>query len=280
MLFFATQDGTTEISKGWIIAITVIVLSAVVGFYVLRSIAIYKLAKKYDVKCAVLAWFPFTWIYVTAKLLGDVALFGKKFTRFALTVFIVYSVAQAFYLTINALEYAPVIGFYLQGGNVYISTSSKYIEFCNYRVGASIGYIGCADMITPYSEGFVSALKVLVYVASLFNIVSLVMEVLVYSNFFRSFLPNHYFIATIFSIFGFFGPFAFAVRNNDKINYAEYMRARYAAFYGANRGGFGGGYGQDGQNRNSSDEPFDNIDGENNDDKKSDDPFDEFDDKK
>ncbi|MDY6367149.1 MAG: hypothetical protein SPL13_01330 [Clostridia bacterium] len=280
MLYYVTENNITEISRSLVIAIAVIALAVVVGFYVLRGLGLYKLAKRHNVKLAILAWFPFTWIYVAALLLGEVAMFGRRFAKFALTVFIVFSIAEVFYLTINLLEYIPVIGFYLQKGDVYIAYRSSLLNFCNYRIGTSVGYIGCDGILTPYSQNFVKALQVFVYVASAFNIVSLVLQVTVYSNFFRSFLPNHYFIATIFSIFGFFGPFAFAVRNNNRVNYAEYMRARYAAFYGAGRG-FGEGNG--GASQQDPGDPFEQPSNENkekSEEGENDDPFGEFSDKK
>lgn len=292
MVFYVNEQGMRQVSQGLIIGVAISVLVVIVAFFVLRGLGLYKLAKKHNVKLAVLAWFPFTWIYIAALLIGDVALFGKRFSKFALTVFIVFTVAQVFYLTINLLEYIPVVGFYLQNGSVYVSTRSSYIDgICNYSVGTSFGYIGCEGMNIPYSAGVIKALRIFVYFGSIFNLVSLFAEILVYSNFFRSYLPNHYFIATIFSIFGFFGPFAFAVRNNDKVNYAEYIRARYAAFYGAGRGYGNNGYGEGndyngGQNaQNDGSDPFEESSDQNNGSDKTgggsnDDPFGEFSDKK
>lgn len=289
MLYYISESGYTQISNGTVIAVAVAIFAIIAAFYVLRGLGLYKLAKKYGVKYPILAWFPFTWFYVAGMLLGDVALFGRKIEKFALIAFIVFTVSGVFYSGVRLVSYIPVVGFFLQGGTTYISYSTTNFTGCNAIFDTSFGYVGLVRFIDPYSDTLWKVLNILSYVARLFSIVSLIFTVLVYSNFFRSFLPNHYFIATLSSIllssFGLFGVWAFVVRNNERIKYADYMRARYAAFYGVNRGygdGGNGAYQPPRQENGDGDDPFSDVEGEK---KKSgsdgsDDPFGEFDDKK
>ena len=277
MLYIIGQDGSiAEVSRTGVILALLLVLAVVITFYVLRSLGLYKLAKKYSLKTPALAWFPFTWIYVAATLVGDAAIFGRPFKKFALTAFIVFTVSTALYAALRILVYFPVVGFYLQGGETYFASYESQLINCDARFGISAGYLGLIGFNDPYSAGFWSALSIAHYVIRIFNLASLFITVIVYSNFFRSFLPNHYFVATIFSVFGFFGPFAFVVRNNDRISYADYARSRYSAFTGGGYGGYGGSSGADGYRAEKPDipDPFDDESEKK--DKKDDDPFGDF----
>lgn len=280
MIFFINSGGSSsEISTGAIIGTAAAIFAVAVAFYVLRAIGLYKLAVKHGIKNPILAWFPFTWFYLAGLLIGNVYLFGKRFDRFALTAFIVFTVSEAFYVGLQLFTYIPVVGYYLQGGTMYFSLSKDYFTGCNAIIGTSTGYLGLVNFIDPYSDAFWKTIEITYYFARILRIVSLFFTVIVYSNFFRCFLPNHYFIATIFSFFGFFGPFAFAVRNNNRVNYVEYMRARYAAFYGMGNGY--GGYGAPRPNDNNDGDPFEDVGKDNNNDHDgSEDPFGEFSDDK
>lgn len=287
MLYYITENGYSEISTGAVIAVLAAILAITVAFYVLRGLGLYKLAKRYGLKYPILAWFPFTWFYVAGLLLGNVALFGKKFDKFALVAFIVFTVSGVFYNAIRLISYIPVAGFFLQGGTTYLSYSTKYLAGCTV-FDTSFGYVGLINFNDPYSDTLWKVLNVMAYVSRWISIVSLFFTVIIYSNFFRSFLPNHYFIATIFSVLfssiGLFGLWAFVVRNNERVNYADYMRSRYAAFYGVGRGygdgGNGGAYppprSDSGEN---DDDPFEETDGEHKEKGGFDDPFGEFDEK-
>lgn len=279
MLYIIGSDGSiAEVSRAGVVLTATLILAVVIAFYVLRSIGLYKLAKKYALKNPVLAWFPFTWIYVAAALVGDAALFGRPFKRFALTAFIVFTVSSALYAALRILVYFPVVGFYLQGGETYFASYESQLAGCDARFGISAGYIGLIGFNDPYSTGFWGFLSIANYVIRLFNVASLFITVVVYSNFFRAFLPNHYFVATLFSVLGLFGPFAFVVRNNDRIDYAAYARSRYSAFTGGGYGGYGGYGGTDSTYRPSKPDATDPFDEE--DDKsvkgRDDDPFGDF----
>ena len=274
MLTLIVGDEFADVSTGLIVGATAAFLAVVVAFYVLRGLGLYKLAVRYGVKCPILAWFPFTWVYTLGLLLGDVALFGKRVDKFALCAFIVYTVFGVLHYGLQLVSYIPVVGYFLQGGTVYLSSSTEYFSGMSV-FGTDIGYLGLSNFVDPYSAGFWNALNIISYIIRIIRIVTLFFLIVLYSNFFRCFLPNHYFIATVFSFFGFFGPFAFVVRNNERVNYAEYMRARYAAFYGAGNGY--GGYGQRPNERDDIGDPFEETDDKSkNKGDGSDDPFDEF----
>ena len=280
MLTWVVGREFTDVSTGTIIAVALAIFAVFVAFYVLRGFGLYRLAKRYNLAHPLLAWFPFTWVYVVGLLLGDVAVFGKKFDKFALVAFIVFTVSGGLYYGVQLLSYFPVIGFFLQGGKLYFSSSTEYFNGMTV-FGTELGYLALVDFIDPYSEGFWTALNILSYVARIIRIISFFFIIVLYSNFFRCFLPNHYFIATLFSIFGLFGPWAFVVRNNERVNYAEYMRSRYASFYGTG-GGYNGynGYDQSSYRSANNDDPFEETSGDDGKNTESDDPFGEFNDKK
>lgn len=288
MLYIVSESGRALVSTGAVIGGAAAFLAIIIAFYVLRGIGLYKLAVRYGVKYPILAWFPFTWFYVAGALVGNVAVFGKRFDKFALTAFIVFTVSGVIYNGVRIVSYIPVIGYFLQGGETLFATSTNYLSGAVFDMGW--GYVGLVDFIDNYSDAMWKILNVLSYISTWLNIVSLFFTIIVFSNFFRSFLPHHYFVATLFSVLfsyiGLFGVWAFVVRNNERVNYAEYMRARYAAFYGAGRGygdgngGYGGGYGPRHGDADK-DDPFGNMDADNKDKNgESDDPFSEFDDRK
>ena len=60
-----------------------------------------------------------------------------------------------------------------------------------------------------------------------FDIANIFVVITVYVNLFKRYLPNHYLLAAIISLLGFFAPFVFAVRKREPMNYIDYLRSRY-----------------------------------------------------
>ena len=172
--------------------------------------------------------------------------------------------------------YIPIVGYFFQGGTVYLSASEKLLPSGCTVFGASTVYIGLVNFMDPYSQAFWDVMNVVYTVSGILDIISIIVQIMIYSNIFKSFLPRHSVIATIFSFFGFFGPFIFAVRNNERFDYAEYMRKRYQAFYG---NGYPYGQGQPQRppvQEQKESSPFDDFEEKKEDNKNSTDPFDEF----
>lgn len=207
-------------------------------FYVLRSIGLYKLGKKENVKNSFLAWIPLVWVYVAGKVMGKVLLGGKVIKKFAVILTAIFVLSEVLYLTTQFLAYFPLIGYYLQGGQVY---------YCEYGVIESGGVPAYLEqyyfdgqffvdgIIYPYSNLRMVGLiyTIISYVGIPLDILSTVGIVIAYVGIFRKYFPEHFILATVLSVLGLDGPFIFAVRNKKAVNYQEYMRSKYFSTYGA-----------------------------------------------
>ncbi len=280
MIEYIGFDGATmAVSNGWVWAIGAIILAIIIGFYVLRGIGLSKLAKREGIKLWYFSWIPFLWFYVAGKLCVNVKFFEKPFKNFALFAVLTCGIIELISVVITFLVYIPIGGFFLQGGTIMISAYGEYIPTGTTVFNTGSMYLGLSGFIDPYSDTFWSVINVVNTVSGILDIISIIIQIMIFSNIFRSFLPRHSFVATIFSFFGFFGPFIFAVRNNERFDYQEYMKRRYQAFYGNNYP-----YGQNGVNTDASEKteektPFDEFEDSENktkNNKDDNDPFSEF----
>lgn len=231
---FIDMNGISSTLKPWVIwVVLAIYLVLLVGFYLLRSIGLFTLAKRNGrFKGDWTVWVPFAWVYGASKLAGDVYLFGKKISAFPLIILIVSLTTGICSLTVKFAYYLPMVAYYFQGGEVLLSNTTEFFPIGSYYISSALAYICVPNINFPYSPAIWTLLDVLYYVQSALSIAQLVLMVFMLSAFFRSYLPGHYLVATIFSVLGLFPPFAFAVRKNTKIDYNEYVRAQYIAFYG------------------------------------------------
>ncbi len=307
MIEFIVSDVNGHLQKiagighGGIIAITAIVLAVVLAFYALRSIGLFMLAKKQNLKCAWIAFVPCAWFYLVCKLIGKVRFFHWSYQKIALLLCIIFSVAELLTLATNVLIFYPLVGNVLLGGKtvyivndveLFISGNSGYT---NYPWVNEIIYD--ATFVWPYSAqttiNIDKALAIIQYFTMIFDLISTIIVVFVYINFFKKYWPQHFILASIFSFFGLFAPFAFIVRKKDPINYNDFLRQRYQAFYGPYGNPYGRPYGTRPPNAETPPEhpfsefaergevdpgdPFAEFD---NSDSKNESPFEEFDDKK
>ncbi len=262
MIEYIGMDGATmAVPNGWVWAIGAIILAVIIGFYVLRGIGLSKLAKREGIKLWYFSWIPFLWFYVAGKLCVNVRFFEKPFKNFALFAVLTCGIIELISVVITFLLYVPIVKFFLQGETIMISAYKEYIPSGCTVFNTGSMYLGLSGFIDPYSETFWSVINVVNTVSGILDLLSIIIQIMIFSNIFRSFLPRHSFVATIFSFFGFFGPFIFAVRNNERFDYQEYMKRRYQAFYGNNYP-----YGQNGVNNDANQKPEEKT------------PFDEFED--
>ena len=298
MIGTLSSQGRAVMDIGWFWGIFSIIIVAVIAFYVLRSVGIYMLAKRQGLKYLYLAWIPFAWIYLAGKLAGDVSFFGVRFKGFAIVLTVVFCVTELITLTTTFLYNFPLLGYLLSGGEIYVS-AGELNDLTSFAQTLGLkGYWGSTSIfvgnnfVFPYANvaavtQAINALNIIEYVLSFANVV---LTVFLYSALFKKYLPRHHLVATIFSAFGLFAPFIFAVRNNSPMNYAEYVRNRYANMYG-NVYNQPNGMGNQNHNANNemkntpfedfadkqssnSSEPFEEFSD------KKDSPFEEFDDKK
>ncbi len=265
-----------QISNGIIWGAFAGVIALGLLFYALRSIALFTMAKKADVKNAYLAWIPLVWIIIAGKLCGEVNFFGARFKAFVPVLASVFITTSVLSMLHNFFYYFPLVGYFLQGGEIIINNDTAVV------VG---GYLGNSSILTPniqfpgmYTQAFATVMNVIYWILNVLELVNTVLLVFMYIGIFKKYFTGYYWIATIFSVIGLFPPFIFAVRKNKPMNYNEYMRTRYAQMYGNSY--YGAGQQSPNQspfedfNGNDSEpqEPFEEFD-EN---KGNDDPFDEF----
>ena len=75
---------TISIDNSYIWVGLSIALAIVIAFYLLRSIGLFVLAKRQNVKHAYLAWIPLVWFYLLCKLIGKVRLFNMPYEKIAI----------------------------------------------------------------------------------------------------------------------------------------------------------------------------------------------------
>ncbi len=278
--------GDYVISNGAIWGAFSVIIAVTLAFYLLRSFALFFISKKAGLKYPFLAWIPLVWIYNAGKLCGDVNFFGSRFKAFVPILTSVFIATGLLSFLHDVLYYYPLIGYFLQGGEIGISLEGL--------VSNPSSYLGNTTLIVenikyPYmytTKAFGTVMNVTYWIINVLDIVNIVLTVFMYIGIFKKYLPGHYLVSTIFSVFGLFPAFLFAVRKNTPMNYSEYIRKRYANIYGQSHTNAQ----SNGENQNTSpfeefaDKKENNQDGpfEEFVDRKSvnpDDPFDEFNDK-
>lgn len=278
-IIIITNQGTSmSLSGGAVFSTFIVTAVTILAFYILRSVGVYTLAKNNGVKYPFLAFVPFIWTYPASKLIGEVIFFGKKMKNFALIFTLIFAVSNALTLTVYFMQFFPLIGYYLSGGQVYYVTypaiAEEGSEISQYLLGG--GFFVGNDIVYPYYNisRVITALNVMIRISNVLDIVNVIFTLTFYVMLFRKFWPEHFFVGIIFSIFGLFAPFVFAIRNNKPVNYFEYMRRKHNASYGNNGFTYPNGepYTGDFKEKKDSENNYgDSNNGDNNDD-----PFEEF----
>lgn len=246
-----------QISHAGVITIMAIILAVAIALYVLRSIGVYVLAKRQDVKHAFLAWIPFVWIYPVCLIIGKVRIFGNTFKRLALLFTILFCLAEVITLVTEIISYYPLMGNLLIGNKeIFVvdaikafkeSAHYEIVEPYHFATGYGIFHYSDGSFIYPFSNAtevaILKALDIMGYFSLVFDIASIVITINVYIALFRKFWPQHFILATVLSFLGLFSPFVFAIRKKEEINYQEYLQARYNARYGMYGAPYGNSYG-------------------------------------
>ena len=250
MITFVYDGFSSPMSNVEVWLIASVIVAVVVAFYVLRSVALFTMAKRANVDKAVLAWIPCLWLYIACKLIGNAKMFGKTFSQLAVVFCVIFSVAQVLTVVSQALIYFPLVGNFLMGRNIYVlsfteaADANLYVQTEQLTSTLMSGVYGGRDFVNPYGEGIYSVanvLNVISLISMLTDILNIIVIVSVYINIFKVYRPQHYMLFGILSIFGVFGPLAFAVRKREPINYMDYVRSRYN--YNPYGNPYGGGYG-------------------------------------
>lgn len=236
MLYFhMSLYGKTEPVPAWeVYLILGIALAVILAFYALRSIGLYVLAKRQNVEHAFIAWIPCVWIFTACKIIGNVKLFNRPFTKLALIFCIIFSAAEVITLAYNFLIYFPIVGNFLAGRPIILADGAEGLRE-GYEAWTSNIYVytgvGADKFINPYGvTGIIvveKILNVLSFLSLFLDLASIFITITVYVNLFRKFWPQHYILATILSAMGIFAPFIFMIRKREPIDYMTYIRSRY-----------------------------------------------------
>ena len=232
-------NGTPEIlTKGITISAVIVYVLVSILIYVLRSIGLYVMASKRQIKGKKLAFVPFLWVYVMAKLIGRAFFFQKEFKGFAVFACVVATLVGVINLVVNVLVYFPIIGYYLQGGEILINlTEGAYIENTYYAYRFISGIYLKNNFLMPYTNilAVEKAIYALTTISEVLAIVSFIVTVFIYVFLFRKYWPRHYILATFLCLaFDVFGIVIFCLRKKEPVNYEEYVRANRVVFYAPN----------------------------------------------
>ncbi len=230
--------------KGFIFCIS---LNLVIGLinHIFLAIGLSKMAKNRKFKHRYLAWIPLANVYYLGRLAGDVSVFNLKIKNVGLWAM----------LAVFICEFC-----------------SWYIDFClyfNYSYNLIVNGI-----IVELPQTMPSiACNVMYIVASVVDIVEIILLFAIYISLFNRYCPKHGFIFALIAFFfeGIAGILIFCIRNKKYLSDAEILAARYAYVNRNARGGnsFGSqNYGE--QPTEKQEDPFTEFSN------KKEEPFEEF----
>lgn len=286
MIYYTDYDGSYfGLSGGLVWIVLTVVLAVVLAFYLLRSFGIYALTKRAGIKNAWLSFVPCGWTWVAGQLVKEPKIFGVKVKKFHVWLFAIVTACQVFTFVNEFLSLFPLVGYFLQGGEIYISeinlTGYNYVYY---------PLVGELNIFTPnkilvnyvYNESFINVLNVFIIIFNVADLAEIFFVAVFYAGLFSTYFPKRYLLATILSLFGLFAPFVFAIRNNKAVDYGEYVRSRYRAMNGGNpynpygnpyQNPYSDPFGNGNANVNKKDEPFEEFE------EKKKGPFEEFEEK-
>ena len=280
MIYLVDSRGVQVAIDSWIVILFIsLVIAFTLGFYLLRSFGVYKLAKAQNMSYAYLAFIPGVWMYPACKLCGNARFFRSTIGRVAIYFTIFFTASVALSLVYNLVCYIPLVGYYLGGGEkIIISESVNIVGEYEYLSGVYMG----SDFVMPYTSiGAYRLITTLRWISGIMRTAGEVSAIFMYFALFRKYWPEYSFVSAIFSLFGLFPIFVFLIRNKQPVDYEAFIRSRMNTYnnpYGNNP--YGNNQGQspkrpvDDPFESSNDDPFSNGAGKN-----SDDPFSDFDDK-
>jgi hypothetical protein len=217
------------------IIVVCVSIAFAIALYVLRSIGLYVMAKKQELKHKTLAFVPILWVYVMAKLIGKVFILGKERKGFAITITVIFTIFELLSLTSSFLAYFPLVGYYLSGGEIVINLAEEGAIFGRLVEYPLIGGIYVQPLGTgvglemPYAN--VLAVSRVIYIfdiiAELLSIAYLFASIFIYINLFRKYWPRHFILALVLSILidPAFAILVFCLRKREPMSYEEYLRS-------------------------------------------------------
>ncbi len=232
---------------------------AVIVLYIFRSIGLFVMAKRAKLKHVILAWIPIFWTITACQLIGKkTKFFGKPFPKMAWLFCLVIGLNELILFLTDFIVYFPLIGNFFAGREIAILMFPASAEELASLTQGLTEYWGISgiyhgqDFVNPYGDFhyiFQSVATIFNMLSGIFSFASVFAVITIYVNLFRRYWPQHHVLATILSALGIFGPFVFAVRKREPVEYIDYLRSRYQTYgnpygpYGNPYGGQGGYYG-------------------------------------
>ena len=172
-----------------------VILAVLVTFYVLKSYAIYKLAKNHGIDNAFLAWIPFAWIYIPCVLVKEFLFFGTPYGKIALPICIIFCVYGGLSIVFNVFYFLPDV--------VYLASGREVI----------------------YTNLAITLLEKVELIMALLGLAKTIVEINLYIVLFRKFWPQYYIVVSVLSIFGLFPIMVFLIRNKVVMSFEQYVRS-------------------------------------------------------
>lgn len=171
------------------------ILAVSVALYVLKSIAIYKLAKNHGVEKAFLAWIPFAWIYIPCVLVKEFLFFGTPYGKIALPICIIFCVYGGLSIVYYTFALLPEV--------IYLASGRE----------------------VSYAKLAITLLEKVELIMALLGLAKTIVEINLYIVLFRKFWPQYYIIVSVVSIFGLFPIMVFLIRNKVVMSFEQYVRS-------------------------------------------------------
>lgn len=179
----------SPINATWTLITIAICLAVVFAFYLLRSIGLYTLAKRNDVKRAWISFIPAVWMYVATKLIKEQRFFGKPYEKFAVWFAVIAGVAQALSFAFYFLVYFPLVGYFFSGGTIYfggvIPEQVNTLGLMEFWHGDF--YVLESNFQYPYVNlfGMIEAINIIAKISNVLDIFYILIEVNVFFALFR-----------------------------------------------------------------------------------------------
>lgn len=219
---------------------------------VFGGIGLRTMAKKAGVKNSWLAFVPFANTYFAGKFAQDANLFGKKIKNVGVWAMLVeiLHVAIFLYVFVMKLLLSP-----------YYQSTFVEGEFIS-------GYANIPETM----KWMVVSGNICSAFSYFFSLVLIFFFAVLYTAVYRKYYPRNPLLMTLFSaVFPGRGFILFALRNNEAVDYNEYMRRRMEA-YRARQGGYGSDYSAQQQQNQQQSDPYNGEFGT----AQEEDPFSEF----
>lgn len=239
MIYFNSTFGEQVIGATELIIATFATLLVPIAFYVFRTIGVFMLAKKAKIKVAFLAFFPGLWIYPFAMLIKEIKFFKSTIGKWAIVFTILTTASILLSFAYEFLIAFPLVGNLLEGRNIYIAIDEGGAKnligkgFVQYQAISGI-FINMQTtavngaFVYPYQFVFIEKwLNLITIFSDVLSLCVTIIEFVLFFNVFKKYWPQHFVLATIFSIFGAFPIFVFIIRNKQPLNYFDYLRTRY-----------------------------------------------------